>query len=33
MELVDCIYKNFKEINADLVVFHWKYKMDEIQLS
>ena len=31
-ELVDRIYKYFKEINADPVVFHWKYKMDEIQL-
>ena len=31
-ELVDRIYKYFKEINADPVVFHWKYKMNEIQL-
>ena len=31
-ELVDRIYKYFKEINADPVVYHWKYKMDEIQL-
>ena len=31
-ELIDRIYKYFKEINADPVVFHWKYKMDEIQL-
>lgn len=31
-ELIDRIYKYFKEINADPVVFHWKYKMDEIRL-
>lgn len=29
-EFIDRIYKYFKEINADSVVFHWKYKMDEI---
>ena len=31
-ELINRIYKYFKEINADPVVYHWKYKMDEIQL-
>lgn len=30
-ELIDRIYKYFKEINVDPVVYHWKYKMDEIQ--
>ena len=30
-ELIDRIYKYFEEINADPVVYHWKYKMDEIQ--
>lgn len=30
-ELINRIYKYFKEINADPVVYHWKYKMDEIQ--
>lgn len=31
-EFIDRIYKYFEEINADPVVYHWKYKMDEIQL-
>lgn len=31
-ELIDRIYKYFEEINADPVIFHWKYKMDEIGL-
>lgn len=29
-ELIDRIYLYFKEINADPVIYHWKYKMDEI---
>lgn len=29
-ELVDRIYKYFEEVNADPVVYHWKYKLDEI---
>ncbi len=29
-ELIDRIYLYFKEINADPVKYHWKYKMDEI---
>ncbi len=31
-ELINRIYKYFKEINEDPVVYYWKYKMDEIQL-
>lgn len=31
-ELIERIYKYFKEINAYPVVYHWKYKMDEITL-
>ena len=29
-ELVERIYKYFEEVNADPVVYHWKYKLDEI---
>ncbi len=29
-ELVERIYKYFDEINAEPVIYHWKYKMDEI---
>ena len=29
-ELVERIYKYFDELNADPVVYHWKYKLDEI---
>ena len=29
-ELVKRIYKYFDEVNADPVVYHWKYKLDEI---
>ena len=29
-ELVDRIHQYFEEINADPVVFRWKYKMDEV---
>jgi hypothetical protein len=28
-ELIDRIHQYFQEINADPVVFGWKYKMDE----
>ncbi len=29
-ELVDRIYQYFDEINKEPVIYHWKYKMDEI---
>ena len=29
-ELVARIYKYFEEVNAEPVVYHWKYKLDEI---
>lgn len=29
-ELIERIYKYFDEINAEPVIYHWKYKMDEI---
>ena len=29
-ELVDRIYHYFDEINKEPVVYHWKYKMDDI---
>lgn len=29
-ELVERIYKYFKEVNSEPVVYHWTYKMDEI---
>ena len=32
-ELADRIYKYFDEVNADPVVFHWKYKLDDIDVS
>lgn len=32
-ELTERIYKYFDEINADPVVYHWKYKLDEIDSS
>ena len=31
--LTDRIYKYFDEVNADPVVFHWKYKLDDIDVS
>lgn len=31
-ELIDRIHQYFEEINADPVVFRWKYKMDEIYI-
>jgi len=32
-ELTERIYKYFNEINEDPVVYHWKYKLDEIDSS
>lgn len=32
-ELVERIYKYFDEVNADPVVYHWKYKLEEIDPS
>ncbi len=32
-ELADRIYQYFKEVNAEPVVFHWKYKLDDIDVS
>ena len=29
-ELTDRIYQYFDEVNREPVVYHWKYKMDEI---
>lgn len=31
-ELIDRIHRYFEEINAEPVVFRWKYKMDEIYI-
>ena len=31
--LVNRIYKYFEEINEDPVVFRWKYKLDDIDVS
>jgi hypothetical protein len=31
-ELIDRIHQYFEELKADPVVFHWKYKMDEIYI-
>ena len=31
-ELIDRIHQYFDEINADPVVFRWKYKMDEVYI-
>ena len=32
-ELIERIYKYFEEINVEPVVYHWKYKLDEIDPS
>ena len=32
-ELIDRIHLYFQEINADPVIFRWKYKMDEITIG
>lgn len=29
-ELEERIYQYFEEVNRELVVYHWKYKIDEI---
>ena len=31
--LAERIYKYFDEVNETSVVFHWRYKMDEFELS
>lgn len=28
-----CIYLHFSEINEESVVFHWKYNLDDIDVS
>ena len=30
-ELVEHMYKYFEELNAELIVYQWKYKLDEIK--
>ena len=32
-ELADRIYLYFDEINAEPVVFHWKYNLDDINVD
>lgn len=32
-ELADRIYRYFEEVNAEPVVFHWKYNLDDIDVS
>src|SRR5438067_11395626 len=32
-ELVDRIHLYFDEVNADPVIFRWKYKMDEVTIG
>lgn len=32
-ELADRIYRYFEEVNAEPVVFHWKYNLDDIDIS
>ena len=32
-ELVARIYQYFEEINKEPVVYHWRYKMDEINVA
>ena len=32
-ELTDRIYRYFEEVNAEPVIFHWKYKLDDIDIS
>ena len=32
-ELVDRIYRYFEEVNSEPVVFHWKYNLDDIDVS
>ena len=32
-ELSDRIYRYFDEINADPTVYHWTYKLDDINIA
>ena len=32
-ELIDRIHQYFQEVNADPVVFRWKYKLDEVVID
>ena len=32
-ELTNRIYNYFAEINEEPIVFHWKYKLDDIDVS
>ena len=32
-ELAERIYKYFDEVNREPVVYHWKYKMEEISMD
>ena len=32
-ELADRIYRYFEEVNAESIIFHWKYKLDDIDIS
>jgi hypothetical protein len=32
-ELVERIHQYFEEVNADPLVFRWKYKMDEVKID
>ena len=32
-ELADRIYLYFEEANAEPVVFHWKYNLDDVDVS
>ena len=32
-ELTDRIYLYFQEVNAEPVVFHWKYNLDDVDIS
>ena len=32
-QLIDRIHQYFEEINADPIIFRWKYKMDEIGIG
>lgn len=32
-ELVERIYKYFEEVNEEPVIYHWKYKLEEIDSS
>lgn len=32
-ELEERIYKYFVEVNAEPVVYHWKYKLDDVDIK